>query len=636
MASGSETYEDPNRVVIPVDDSKSDGDKARWPVNNTDSRWIYRMRDDESWRIGLAEMWVEKQMGIQEEGRTKAEMEADRLKALGNEQAIVSPKPPSRAPRAPRDFRDPRDLPGDVEGPDYWKIHVMDLKEKGTIDEEINHPLNLDWVLTHDYLKDYFVRLPLQPAFVPRVGEVVLFTYSLEGRLETNTETNIVEMRAEDGGWLGMPQWRAGVVTQVSEEESSFLDIVQDTKKRQPVSYSGFRVETLPDPLADDKSYSLHYRYVPLKCIKPFGSFERWLWPTPREQLHPSIENAMTTMASYSLLHKVRFQGTWPNARISCKGIYIGPELLAVKDTVRLKPFGMKAEDMESSHGELKPGLEPPTNDVMVIEAIWLQLEDCDADPKSEQLARKIVPFIAGKVYTRDPHRLNRVMPFDPDPLEKLTPQEVDDAFQQVGMRVYGRWYRVAAGKICVVTPGMILGRCYEPEATHLHFGTFDLDYDLHGVLSGRRYSVQVDPRIPAGLEFFWSDNRVETLGLATMNGVDVGPAADQRDDPVRWQAILRILSGSTSESDYRSADLGIAKNGPSLGRARAKKTFSAVSKNSKLVSTGLGAVTENEDSGEGPANTADSDPSEMDLSESELMAPIPFREQSDGPEYLP
>lgn len=69
MASGSETYEDPNRVVIPVDDSKSDGDKARWPVNNTDSRWIYRMRDDESWRIGLAEMWVEKQMGIQEEGK---------------------------------------------------------------------------------------------------------------------------------------------------------------------------------------------------------------------------------------------------------------------------------------------------------------------------------------------------------------------------------------------------------------------------------------------------------------------------------------------------------------------------------------------------------------------------------------
>ncbi|KAF7713801.1 Uncharacterized protein PECH_002740 [Penicillium ucsense] len=636
MASESETNDDPNRVVIALDHSRSDGNKAVWPMNNSDPRWDYRLRDDESWRIGLAEMWVKKQMPIQEEGkmlmalcRTKAEMEADRLKALGVEQPVKSPRPP------PREMI--QELPGDVNGPDYWKIHVMDLKKKGTVDEEIDHPFNLDWVLTHDYLKDYFVRLPLQPAFVPRIGEVVLFTYSLEGRLETNTETNVVEMRAEDGRWLGMPEWRAGVVTQVSEEESSFLDIVQETTKQQPISYSGFRVETLPDPLADDKSYSLHYKYVPLKCIKPFGSFERWLWPTPREKLHPSIENAMTTMASYSLLHKVRFKGTWPNARIGCKGIYIGPELLAVADTVRLKPFGLKAEDMESSQGELKSDLEPPLNDVMVIEAIWLELGDCDADPHSEQLARSMVPFIAGKVYTRDPHRLNRVMPFDPAPLEKLTPKEVDDAFQQVGMRVYGRWYRVAAGKTCVVTPGMILGRCYEPEATQLHFGTTDLDYDLHGILSGRRYSVQVDARIPAGLEFFWGDNRVETLGLATMNGIDVGPAADQRDNPLRWQAILRILKGSTSESDYRTADLGITRTGPGPGRPRgARKTYSAVSKNSKLVRTGLGAMTENEDSGEGPSNTADSDPSDMDLSETELMAPIPFREQSEGPEYVP
>jgi hypothetical protein len=561
-------------------------------------------------------------------GRTKAEMEADRAKMEGSYKAVAKGKFTDRE----------RELPGDEEGPDYWKIHVMDLKEKGNLDEEINHPLNLDWVLTHDQLKDYFVRLPLQPAFVPRRGETVLWTPTLEGRLQYNPETKAIEQRAEDGKWLGLPDWRAGIVAAVSEEESSYLDIVQETKKKQPISWSGFRVECLPDPLDDDKSYSLHYKYVPLKCIKPFGAYPRYIWPIPREKMHPSIENAMTTMASYSLLHKVRFRGTWPNARIDCKGIFVGPELLAIQDTARLKPFGMNAEDMEINESTLKPDLGPTVTDVMVIEQIWLQMDDCNADPGDEQLAKKLVPYIAGKVYTRDPNRLNRVMPFNADPLEKLTDKEVEDAFQQVGMRVYGKWYRVAAGKTCVVSPGMILGRCYEPEATYLHFGSFDLDYDLHGILSGRRYSRRVDARIPDGVDFFWGDSRVETLGLATVNGVEVGPAAEQRDDPVRWQAILRMLQGSTSEVDYRLADLGI-ETGKGKGRPRSKKKkFSEVRKMSKLVSTGLGAVTENEDNEEGPANARDSNSSlsEKDLSESELNAPIPFREPSEEPEYVP
>jgi hypothetical protein len=551
-------------------------------------------------------------------------MEADRAKISGNENTAASGSGRSTSSK----------LPGDEEGPDYWKIHIIDLKEKGTLDEKINHPLNMDWAFTHKYLDDYFVRLTLQPAFVPRRGETVLWTPTLDGTLEYNTETQAFEVRAKDGKWLGMPDWRAGVVTQVSEEQSSYLDITHQTKKKQPISYSGFRVETLPDPLEDDKSYSLHYKYVPLKCIKPFGAFEHFLWPTPREKLHPSVENAMMTMASYSLLHKVRFHGTWPNARIDCKGIFIGTELIAISDAARLKPFGMKAEDMEDNQGKVKKGLGLTVTDVMVVEQIWLQLDDCNADPNDEQLAKKMVPYIAGKVYTRDPQRLNRIMPFDADPLEKLTPREVDNAFSQVGMRVYGRWYRVAAGKTCVVSPGMILGRCYEPEATFLNFRTFDIDYDLHGILSGRRYSVQTDARIPPGLDFFWGDNRVETLGLATMNGIDVGVAAEQRDDPVRWQAILRILQGSTSETDYRLADLGISK--PPRGRPRAKKTFSEVRKLSKLVSTGLGAVTENEDAGEGSAGPGASTPSDMDLSESELIASIPFREPSEGPEYKP
>jgi hypothetical protein len=68
MTSDGELSDDPNLVVIPVEDAKSDGNKAFWPVNSADSKFIYRVRDDESWRIGLAEEWVKKQMGSLEKG----------------------------------------------------------------------------------------------------------------------------------------------------------------------------------------------------------------------------------------------------------------------------------------------------------------------------------------------------------------------------------------------------------------------------------------------------------------------------------------------------------------------------------------------------------------------------------------
>ncbi|KAJ5679140.1 hypothetical protein N7462_007384 [Penicillium macrosclerotiorum] len=678
MPSDSEVTDDPNTVVIPVPDEKSDGDKATWPLNSPSAQFHYRMKDDSRWRMGLAAMWVEhenaKEEGInyileklpegyalmdrprgtnsamrdaflfghpsgkyfqsrvtffkhfhwlmtervkpcecvpcarQSQGskirkrRTKAEMEADRKKYS-------------------QQWWDPQ-WPCTEEGPDYWKGHIMDLKKHGRLDIEINHPFNRDWVFNHELLENAFIRYTLQPGFIPRRGEVVLWTWSLDGTLEWNSETMTMQIKGGDGKWHGTPEWRAGVVTQVPEEPISFLDIVQLTKKQRPVTYSGFRVETLPHPNEDDKSYSLQYTYLPLKCIKPFHAFERFLQSVPREKFHPSIEHALTTMASYSLLHYVRFKGEWPNARIFCKGIYIGHELIAVKDTVRLKPWGITAEDLEEV-GETKQFKNDLVSDVMFVERIWLQLEDCSADPKDEQLARSCVPYIAGKVYTRDPNRLDHYMPFAKDPLQKMHFNEVINAFQYVGMTGYeGNWYRIAGGKTCIVTPGMILGRCYEPEATNLHFGSDCLDYDLHDILSGRRYSIMADNRIAEGLNWFWGDYRVQTLGLATINGVEVGPAADQRKEPERWQAILRILAGSTDPIDVRLAQFPGEK---SAGRTQ-KKPFREVSKMSKLVSSGLGDVNTDEKD-----DSQAEDDSESDLADVELMASIPFRENYDA-----
>ncbi|KAJ5545746.1 hypothetical protein N7494_003331 [Penicillium frequentans] len=681
----NDDLDDQNLVVIPVDPILSDGDSGTVPVTGAPgNRFVYRPIDDSGWRARLAEMWVE-ETGAREGGvkyildqlpegyavydrarlknpsgpakgdqptkgdqlakggqrrrrRTKAEMEAARAleeasRAAGTTNGSARSSVKRTLVKVDSQVDSLADMPQDNEGPDYWKIHVAKLKKSGTVDEEINHPLNMDWALTHEWLADYFVRLQLQPAFIPRRGEAVLWTRELEGPLVWNGQAKRY-MIHKDSTWIA-PEWRAGIITQTPEEPTSFLDIVQSTDKTNPsISYSGFRVETVPDPLNDDdKAYSSQYSYVPLKCIKPFSAYEKFLHGTPRENLHPSIEYAMTTMASWSLLSHTRFKGAWPNAKVYSQGIFIGPELLAVKDTVRLKPFGLKQEQMEDKGSVLHSEHDPV--DVMVIEKVWLELEECHEDPKDPLLATRCVPYISGKVYTRDANRLTHDISFDKDPLQKLTIDETTNAFCQVGMSTYGDWYRVAGGRTCVVSPPMIIGRCHEPEATILHFGSKRLDYDLHGTLNGRRYSGEVDTRMPEGYEWFWGDNRVETLGLATVNGVEVGIGAEQRERPDRWQTILRMLHLPYSDADIRKAELPRKVGRPPKNR------FGEVGKTSKLVSTGLGVRSGSSSSDAVGVDMMDEDedPSEKDLSEGELTAPVLYRggtEETEGGDYNP
>lgn len=545
-------------------------------------------------------------------------MEADRARAAG--------VPPSKIPKPGPELKSSisDDYPSDADGPDYWKIHIMELKNQGTLDEEIKHPMNMDWALTNEWLEEYSTRLSLQPAFVPRRGETVLWLYDYDGQLEWNLANKCYQIRNPDDSWGEKPQWRAGVITQTPEEPCTYLDINQTTKKEQPVNYSGFRVETLPDPLGADKSLSMQSTYIPLKCIRPFGAFARFIQSTPREQLHPSIEYAMITMASWSLLSHTRFHGTWPNARVENRGIFIGSELISIHDTVRLKPFGMSFEDTLSGDTVTRPETDPI--DVMVVERIWLEMKDCDADPKSPQLAKQIHPYLAGVVYTRDPNRLSRPMPFGNAPLQKLSIVEVGNLFRQVGMHLYGDWYRVAAGEKCVVSPSMVLGRCYEPEASMLYHGDDRLDFDLHSILNGRNYSASTDARVPDGVGWLWSASRVETLGLATMNGIECGLGAPQRENTGRWQAILKILNGPYTDADIRRAELPRRVGRPSL-----KQTFGEVSKMSKLVSAGLGESPMSSDIGaeetndDGDEAMSESN-SEWNLTETELRAAVPFR----------
>lgn len=552
-------------------------------------------------------------------GRTKAELAA----GLSPEEAMArrAGPPPKNADRNSFILE-----PSGPEGPDYWRAWIIQMKNNfpDPVEIEVNQPLNKNWVFGKDLLDSCFLQLGLDATFVPRKGETVLWTREIDGTLEWNGDTRTYQVLGYDGTWKGTPQWQAGIIAQtpVPDDKDIYPADIRDLTSEDSlanVTNTGFRVECLPDPIDDDKSFSKHASYVPLKCIKPMNSWEIFLDKVPREKWHPTVEFALTSTSSFSLLHHQWFRGTWPNARVHSKGIWVGHELLAVKDTIRLKPFLLTLEDLGDPDKDYRQ-----VTDVMTIKDIWLEWTDCIDDPDAEGYAKKATVWIQGQVYTLDKDRLSRPTLFGDQPLEKLTDHEVDSAFNQVGMSEYGDWYRMNGGNTCQITPGLVLGRCYEPVPTKIHFGSFDLDYDLQSVLKAREYSSQVDKRIPEGNTWFFGDNRVETLGLAELNGIEVGPAAEVNQQPERWVSILKINEGIHSDpSDIRIADLG--EIGRKKGRPR--KEFEEIGKTSRLVSSGLGLQPDSsvEDVGAGLLESN----SEDGLDTGQLTKAIPFKNPS-------
>ncbi|CAG8241268.1 unnamed protein product [Penicillium salamii] len=644
MSSNDEEELDLN--VIPVDSFASDGNMNTWPTGPP-----YKERDDQRWRAKLATYWL-KEMGSLEDGASytldklpegyclfeKPNMKNQRqfnpalfghpsgrffvspnnflehfLSLIGStlgtckcspcqsmSTAISGQARPGRKPgRPPRTSEQPNSrLPGDEDGPDYWKILVIKLKHQGQVDEEIKQSSNIDWFLTNEDLSDYFMKLVIDPAYVPRRGEIVLWIWSdLDGCLLLNPATGAIEVFGDDNQWHGPPEWRAGVVTQTPTDEVHMVDIVDNEATSQELSNSGFRVETLPDPLGKDKSYSRQYSYVPLRRIKPFNSWQNFLGALQREDVHPSIENAMTVMSSMSLVHKFHAKGQFPSLSISCKGIFIGAELLAVHDTIRLKPQGYKYNQYKV-HGTGK------VTDVMVIETITLELSNCVDNPDDAQLAQQYTALLTGKAFTTNPDRSICGGPFAKIDSKPLSSEEATATFRQVGMSDYGPWYPLADGKTCSVSPHHVIGRCYEPLAAELMFGKHTFGYDLSSVMEGRNYSEQVDHRMPVGHTWFWGDSRVETLGLTEINGVECGVSASQRETPEQWQALLKIARGEGNAKLRKIAAIPSSSGRPHGSKNKETPTsnsgFAGVASTSKMVSSAIGGVrldSSNEDS---------------------------------------
>ncbi|OJD17703.1 hypothetical protein AJ78_02228 [Emergomyces pasteurianus Ep9510] len=540
-------------------------------------------------------------------------------------------------------------LAEDEEGTlDVFKTLVFKLKERGSIDQSIKESHSMDWRAQRNALQDHLTRTFMQHSFIPRLGELVLWCYSFQGtELKFNWATDSFEMYCRKRRkFLGTPEWRAGTVAQTAEEPPTLEDVIMETEKKFAVNKSGFRIETFPDPNSPNKNLSRQYKYVPLSCIRPLNYWQIFLQGTHPDEYHPSIKNALTIMCSCSVVDKYHFKGVWPDATVYCKGIFIGSEFLIRGDGVRLMPRS-KSISADPHH---------EVTDVLVIESIQVKLRNCDADLASPLLCKSTAIRLVGKAYTLSHKNAYR----EPDsdlPLRPLTDAEVIDSFECVGMRGYGKWYRMQPEKHRIqVSLDQVVGRCYESDLMSLMFGDISLGLDLGGVISGREYGRLTDQRLTPGKEWFCGDSRVETLALESLNLEEVGIYDDTRD-PKMFRANLYIIDGMGTNADIRNAKIPRAMGRPRaglIGGRTASSNFENVGKMSSLISSALelpeasanqspaeltpsaaGSEVESQDSG-------DSESSESEESDElqGIMAPIPLArggtEESEGGDYRP
>jgi hypothetical protein len=418
----------------------------------------------------------------------------------------------------------------DEEGtPDVYRNLIDKLRRHDTIDEVIEEPLSPDWRSEQEIIPGLLRWLKANDQWVPRTGDIVLYIRELADgvnlvRHEVTGEYRLYDEEAEE--FLGAPTWEAGLVGETPAEVTTVPDRSRTIATTNVIN-SGVRVEPLPNPNDTDKSLSKRHKYVSLRQTRPFILWKELLQHVPQEDWHPTILNALTVMSTLSLSGKFRFRGTWPNASIYCQSLYLGAEMLAVGDTVRLLP-------------NTKLG-QTSCTDVLVIKTIrlkWSNLDKASTNDYDEGRPYNSEIWVYGAAYTSDLSRSSK---------EWLSEENVPPK----GAKSYNEWYPLhPVSKELAVPYSRILGRLYEKEAVAFWLASEPndpsmLDHGREGLLEGRAFSRQHDRRIAQDLDatWYWGDSRADSLDLHTINGLDVAKFDLERN--VRdWRKDIKVIEG--------------------------------------------------------------------------------------------
>lgn len=467
----------------------------------------------------------------------------------------------------------------DEEGTDdVFKRFIKRLEaakdSKRGIDQDLHELNSIDWQSEHydegsNLMQQRLAQIDHQPSFLPRTGELVLWITDFPDGVCLLRDTRTSEYKFyshKEGRFHGSPAWRAGVVTSTPSidlqmDPDSFQDLLGSPEKKTALNMAGYRVETFPDPNDTlNKSTSKQYKWISLRSIRPLSQWKMLLHGIAKNKLHPSISHGLRCATSISLLEKFKATGFWPGATLHCKGIYLGPELITVGDTVRL----------------CSPDSLEICEDVLKIQSIRLNLENIKAEyitRDSPLLAPTSWISFVGKAYTSNPRRRyggrQRGAPGNGSELngsaDTLSLPEVKTVFRAIGTSDYGPWYHLHdPRKNYLVSHEQVLGRVYEKSAVQLwnleknaakrrpqhSTRKVSLNYDIWGVLAARRFATLTDARLPTpvGSEtlWFWADTRAEALAVESFNGLEVGKHWQTRDKETldSWQTQMRVING--------------------------------------------------------------------------------------------
>lgn len=481
----------------------------------------------------------------------------------------------------------------DAEGTqDVYESMIANLKaaERGiVVDFPIEERMSSDWRVGNSLSRALLQEWKELPRYVHRCGELVLYVRALKDGETIAWDKNSQTFRRVDNvskKLLERPEWEVGVVTQMPTEALSTQDLITDEHNEQSVTNSGFRIEQLLEPGAVPKPYANH-KYVSAHAIRPLSLLKECVNGLSEAEWHPTIKYALQVACSFSVVSRYRFRGIWPDATVFSRGVYIGPELILVGDTVRLLP--RKREQSGNA-----------VTDIMVVTAIRLRfvnldLEEDDESPMPLGLPYQTCLHLSGCVYTLDPARsfdgVGKV-PIDPD--SDILPS---------GLREYGQWYHYSDPEkpdARVELPyTRVLGRCFEGSAIKAWFttnpdtappssfqavntrpaiieaGNSEISRGLQVIQEARSYSQKHDKRIKSqeGKTWFWADTRIEQLDLHEVNGRYVGEKHALRTPAqmAKWRHTLKQLDGKKGGlEEYHAA----RKERQQQEQARSKDAF--------------------------------------------------------------
>ena len=422
--------------------------------------------------------------------------------------------------------------------PDMLRVLIDRLKREGQLETDFREELSMDWRSERNSLPRQLDALPKYGSFVPRVGELVLFVRFLDNETEICREDETGRHKLFDTHeqvFRGLPTWEAGVVAQNAPVQLE--DILQQSQKEN-FTLAGFRIEPLPKPGSSDKGASKKFKYVPFHWMRPFVLWKEFLSGVAEQNWHSTVHHAMTAMATFSLVEKYSFSGTWPTANLHCKGVYVGSELWVAGDALRIRPDAAQ---------------DNVVTDVLHVTSVVLRLSNLDkttGDDHDDRHPYNSAVWLYGKMYTTKKTRAwNGVA-------EGLTKQEEHTLPQ--GLKGYKLHHRHDPRKSVRAPIRKILGRCFEAESLQLwvpataEVSKASLSLGLSGVDYARDYAKKHDERILPEKYLFWADSRGQALDIAELNGVllsghDPDRDEEQLDD---WASSTRVLANAAGKFD--------------------------------------------------------------------------------------